>query len=56
VKDSCEKIQNYGQKKDDTGINDITEDEGLRKLKTTIKQAKEEFTEVEKVLRKFYND
>jgi osomolarity two-component system phosphorelay intermediate protein YPD1 len=56
VKDSCEKIQHYGQKKDDTGTNDITEEEGLSKLKTTIEQAKREFHDVEKVLRKFYND
>jgi len=56
VKDSCEKIQHYGQKKDDTGTNDITEEEGLTKLKTTIEQAKKEFHDVEKVLRKFYND
>ncbi|KAK7183861.1 hypothetical protein DPSP01_010677 [Paraphaeosphaeria sporulosa] len=56
VKDSCEKIQNYGQKKDEKGEKDITEEEGLKKLETTIKQAKQEFHDVEKVLRKFYND
>lgn len=56
VKDSCEKIQNYGQKKDEKGEKDITEEEGLTKLETTIKQAKQEFHDVEKVLRKFYND
>lgn len=56
VKDSCEKIQHYGQKKDDTGTKDISEEEGLSKLRTTIEQAKEEFHDVEKVLRKFYND
>jgi len=56
VKDSCEKIQHYGQKKDETGAHDITEEEGLKLLATTIKQAKTEFVEVEKVLRKFYKD
>ncbi|PVI07142.1 histidine-phosphotransfer domain, HPT domain-containing protein [Periconia macrospinosa] len=54
VKDSCEKIQHYGEKKDETGTKDITEEEGLSKLKTTIEQAKKEFEEVEKVLKKFY--
>lgn len=54
VKDSCEKIQHYGEKKDETGTKDITEEEGLEKLKTTIEQAKKEFEEVEKVLKKFY--
>jgi len=56
VKDSCEKIQHYGQKKDDSGTNDITEEEALKKLKAITKQAKDEFHDVEKVLRKFYND
>lgn len=56
MKDSCEKIQHFGQKKDETGTNDISEEEGLAKLKTTIEQAKQEFYDVEKVLKKFYND
>lgn len=56
VKDSCEKIQNYGLKKDAKGDKDITEEEGLKKLDETIKQAKTEFEEVEKVLKKFYDD
>ena len=56
VKDSCEKIQNYGLKKDAKGDKEITEEEGLKKLDETIKQAKTEFEEVEKVLKKFYDD
>lgn len=56
VKDSCEKIQNYGQKMDEKGDKEITEEEALKKLATTIKQAKQEFHDVEKVLKKFYND
>lgn len=56
VKDSCEKIQHYGQQKDETGAHDITEEEGLKLLKTTIEQAKEEFADVEKVLKTFYHD
>lgn len=42
--------------KDETGTKDISEEEGLSKLKTTIDQAKQEFHDVEKVLKKFYND
>jgi len=56
VKDSCEKIQHYGQKKDETGTDDITEDEALELLQTTIVQVKEEFSDVEKVLKSFYRD
>lgn len=56
VKDSCEKIQHYGQLKDETGSKDIKEDEALKSLDKIIKQAKDEFHEVEKVLKKFYDD
>jgi len=56
VKDSCEKIQNYGSLKDETGLKDIGEDESCTKLATTIKQAKLEFTEVKEILKKFYKD
>jgi len=56
VKDSCEKIQHYGQKKDETGTKDITEEDSLEKLDKIITQTKDEFHEVEKVLKEFYND
>ncbi|KAF2658441.1 histidine containing phosphotransmitter protein [Lophiostoma macrostomum CBS 122681] len=56
VQAQCEKIQHYGQKKDDTGSRDITEEDALKKLKTTITEAKTEFQDVEKVLKKFYRD
>jgi osomolarity two-component system phosphorelay intermediate protein YPD1 len=56
VKDSCEKIQHFGSKKDESGIKDITEDESCDKLKTTIAQAKTEFAEVKDVLKDFYKD
>lgn len=56
VQESCEKIQHYGHKKDETGTKDITEEEGLTKLKDTIEQAKTEFHDVEKVLKTFYHD
>lgn len=56
VKDSCEKIQHYGQLKDESGTNEITKEESRTKLATIIKQAKKEFKDVEKVLREFYHD
>jgi HPt (histidine-containing phosphotransfer) domain-containing protein len=56
VKDSCEKIQHYGQLKDDSGIKDITEEKAQEKLATIIKQAKTEFTDVKEILKKFYQD
>ncbi|KAH9865304.1 hypothetical protein IAQ61_009251 [Plenodomus lingam] len=56
VKDSCEKIQHYGQLKDESGTKDITEEVAKEKLADIIEQAKTEFKEVEKVLRDFYHD
>ncbi|KAK0102459.1 hypothetical protein ONS95_006078 [Cadophora gregata] len=55
VKDSCEKIQHYGQKKDDEGTEDEPdEDKCLERCKDTLVTVKEEYAEVEKVLKKFY--
>jgi len=57
VKDSCEKIQHFGANKDETGTKDEPNDDVcLKRLETTIKQAKQEFAEVEKVLRNFYSE
>jgi len=55
LQDSCEKIQHYGQKRDEAGTADLSdEDECLEKIKATLVAVKEEYAEVEKVLRKFY--
>lgn len=56
VKDSCEKIQHYGQLKDDAGTKDITEEKAQENLAKIIKQAKTEFTDVKEILKKFYQD
>lgn len=57
VKDSCEKIQHFGAHKDETGTRDEPNDDTcLANCKTTIQQAKEEFREVERMLRRFYHE
>ena len=57
VKDSCEKIQHFGANKDETGTKDEPNDDVcLKRLETTIKQAKQEFADIEKVLKKFYSE
>jgi len=56
VKDSCEKIQHYGLKKDEAGIADEPDEaKCLARIKDTLKTVKEEYAEVEKVLKKFYH-
>ncbi|KAH8811756.1 signal transduction histidine kinase [Xylogone sp. PMI_703] len=55
VKDSCEKIQHYGQKKDETGTEDEPDEaKCLKKIEETLVTVKEEYDEVEKVLKKFF--
>ncbi|KAH0542960.1 hypothetical protein GP486_008605 [Trichoglossum hirsutum] len=55
VRDSCEKIQHYGAKKDDTGTKDEPSDEVcLNRIKETLTLVREEYEEVEKVLKRFY--
>jgi osomolarity two-component system phosphorelay intermediate protein YPD1 len=55
VKDSYDKIQHYGLKKDRTGIIDEpNEAKCLSRIKDTLVAAKKEYAEVEKVLKKFY--
>jgi osomolarity two-component system phosphorelay intermediate protein YPD1 len=55
VKDSCEKIQHYGQKRDEAGTTEEPDEKKcLEKIKETLVTVKEDYAEVEKVLRKFF--
>ena len=57
VKDSCEKIQNFGAGKDAEGLSAEPDKElCLKNCKETIAQAKVEFKEVEAALKRFYRD
>jgi len=56
VKESCEKIQHYGQKKDEAGTTDEPDEKlCLTRIKDTLVVVKEEYEDVEKVLKKFYS-
>jgi osomolarity two-component system phosphorelay intermediate protein YPD1 len=54
VKDSCAKIQHFGQGKDELGTTDTDEEQCLEWIKQTLKDVREEYAEVERVLIKFY--
>ena len=57
VKDSCEKIQHFGNHKDETGTHDEPDDQVcLDHITEHVTMAKNDFREAEKALRKFYND
>ncbi|KAF8977227.1 hypothetical protein BGZ46_007547 [Entomortierella lignicola] len=54
VKESCEKLQHYGNRKDATGANAITNDEAEGLIRTLLVQMRKEYDEAENYLRVFY--
>ncbi|KIW06252.1 uncharacterized protein PV09_02725 [Verruconis gallopava] len=55
VKDSCEKIQHYGARKDATGTKDEKDDaKSLERIERTLAVAKADYQTAEKKLRLFY--
>jgi len=57
VKDSCEKIQHYGARKDESGQRDEPDDDvSIARIKKSLSQAKVDFSDVEAKLRVFYHD
>lgn len=57
VKEACEKIQHYGAGKDETGtVAEPDESASLKNIEATLKEAKEDYSEVEGFLRKFYGE
>ena len=57
VKDGCEKIQHYGDHKDETGtIDEPDSAKCLELIKTTLEEVKVEFEEVSRQLKRFYGE
>lgn len=57
VRDSCEKIQHYGDMKDETGT--VAESDPkvcLARIEKTVAIVKKDYSDVEKELRKFYSN
>ncbi|KAF9418499.1 hypothetical protein BGZ94_009679 [Podila epigama] len=54
VKESCEKLQHYGNRKDATGTNTITDKEAEDLIRALLAQMREEYDEAENYLREFY--
>ncbi|ORX50226.1 histidine-phosphotransfer domain, HPT domain-containing protein [Hesseltinella vesiculosa] len=55
VKATCEKIQNIGNRQDETGTSELTESEALDKISPLLPQVKEEYAEAEDYLKNFYD-
>lgn len=57
VKDSCEKIQHFGARKDETGTNDVDDDDlSLSRISDVLQQAKDDYYKAEHKLKIFYGD
>lgn len=56
VQDSCEKIQHYGQRRDEDAGIDLSEKDALSKIGGLLGQVKKEYTASEKWLKKWYDD
>lgn len=57
IKDECEKIQNYGRKKDETGtVDEIDEEKCLDLIDKSLTEAKEAYTVVESLMKRYYQE
>ena len=57
MKDSCEKIQHFGARKDESGTKDVKDDkESLKSIEVALERAKEDYMTAEEKLKVFYGD
>jgi len=56
VKASCEKMQHFGNMKDETGSNVISKDDAVTKISTLLEKVKDEYKEAETYLKNFYTE
>ncbi|PGH27289.1 hypothetical protein AJ80_00999 [Polytolypa hystricis UAMH7299] len=57
VKDGCEKIQNFGAKKDESGtVDEPSESKALENIAKTLKEVKKDYDDAAKELKHFYGD
>ena len=54
VRDACEKIQHWGQRKDEHGEGELENDRCLKKIKDIIPQVREDCSEAETRMKAFY--
>ena len=57
VKDSCEKIQHFGARKDESGtVNEPDDRKSLNRIQETLATVKVEYAEAERLLKNFYGE
>lgn len=56
IKESCEKIQHLGHRKDEKGEKEESEDYCIKAISIELKSLREEYKRCERALRKFYGE
>jgi len=56
VQASCERMQHYGQRRDEQTKSDLTEGDALERIGGLLSQVKKEYTAAEKWLREWYKE
>lgn len=56
VQDSCEKIQHYGQLRDEEENKDLTKDDALGKIEPLLGVVKKEYTTAEKWMKTWFRE
>lgn len=56
VQESCEKIQHYGAMRDEDKNVDLSEEQALSLIRSTLARCKKQYAAADKWLRKFYNE
>ncbi|KAG0278428.1 hypothetical protein BGZ95_004041 [Linnemannia exigua] len=56
VKESCEKLQHYGNRKEAAGVESISNEEAEKLIRSLLVQMRQEYKEAESYLRVFYED
>ena len=57
VKDSCEKIQHFGARKDESGTKDVKDDkQSLKSIGSALEEAKADYDIAEQKLKVFYGE
>jgi len=56
VKDSCEKMQHYGNLRDEEAAKTLTSAEALQKIKDLLKEVEEDYEEAAEWLKRYYRE
>ncbi|KAJ9107903.1 hypothetical protein QFC19_002646 [Naganishia cerealis] len=56
VKDSCEKMQHYGNKRDEEVGKDLTQNEALQRIKDLLRVVEEDYEEAAEWLKRYYRE